>query len=319
MDARVVWPFLVQILEKKPEGYKPLIGQLFENDDYRLLATVSVLQDGSVEELVSIAVTNAPAAWRNIETLVLRGEIKESILGQLLRHANPDLAVAVAWGLWHCDPVGEISVKLMTDWKNAIINSHLCDRPLHQIDDILESNPDLAFRWVSAFLDPSNQRLAIGAQTIDRIGELCVELSKQQKSKLITALSPIGTGNWIVAKIIGQDLELYRQLLAREDLNKFHLQPLEEFNLTSWPDFVIAATDSGLSVQHIAQTTFRMSNMWQGNESDMHKERVKLLQRVDVERHNSLAEVVAKLLEWEQANLEDCLARERHEAVFGER
>ena len=61
-----------------------------------------------------------------------------------------------------------------------------------------------------------------------------------------------------------------------------------------------------------------MSELWSGNESDMHRGRIEELKLIEPKGHHGLNDVISLLLEWEESSMQECLERERHEAIFGE-
>ena len=275
------------------------------------------MQDGSATELIPTAIDIAPDALRPIETCVLRGEINENIVSQLLNHDDSALAAAVAWGLWHCDPEKTVPPQLFESWKKAVVGSYACERWPHELNDIFEAYPDLAFQWIEKFTTDKEKSRRYSRS--ERAGELSSFLTLDQRSRILEMTSEDSPGGWIIDHIVNGDRDLYKQVLARADLARLHLRPLTHFNTSSWPGLVEEALQSGCNPKHIAQSAFQMSGFWSGNESDMHRRRIQELNLIETDKKPALKELIDMMLDWEQSDFDRCVAQERREAVFGER
>ena len=187
VTAETLWPFVARLLAEKPDGYESAIKDLLNNDEFKIATTISVLQNGANDELVDLALENTPISWRAIETSVLRGEIKNEIIARLLRNDDPVLAAAVAWALWHRDPAKSVPDDLIADWKQAVVNSYACDRTPHNLDDLFDAYPELAFQWVLKFANDTEKGRKFSSS--NRAGELCKKLTKEQKLLLIDEMT----------------------------------------------------------------------------------------------------------------------------------
>lgn len=315
VSADALSPFLTRLVNEKPVGYEAISKSVLSDHRYQTPMIICILGDGTNSDLVNLAVKLASPAWRAIETSVLRGQINDIVVGRLLRSDDPKLAAAVAFGLWHRAPQNSVPDSLQKDWRQAVVGSYACERIPEIFEEVFEVHPDLAFEFLQKLTGETNATTS--GLIDDYLSDVCSKLNQSQKLWLIDEMTVNAGCRQIVEHVVGEDVAVFQRLLSNSELKSLHVVPLRKLNTTSWPLLAITALDSGIEAKLVAQSALRLPLLWHGNESDIHKERIRQLTMLEHNDHNSLREVIKLLLKWENAAVIECLESERREAVFG--
>lgn len=123
--------------------------------------------------------------------------------------------------------------------------------------------------------------------------------------------------NGFVAKVIGDDIALYRWLLDEPRLSRYHSEPLGGYPSDAWRERVKVAIERGIPPRNIASHIFPLSGSWTGPESLMWKEWVERFEPYISDEDVGVREVARIFLEQTKAQLERARSKERREAVLG--
>ena len=130
----------------------------------------------------------------------------------------------------------------------------------------------LAVEWLAERLK-ENEELWRYEETIDAALE---GLAVDDRRRLLGILPDDFFPPEIVRRLVGNHIDLLRELLQIDRLKHLHLAPLVGYpNLSDWIGKAEAALDAGYSANEIADAAFGHGWSWSGSESAMWNEWVK--------------------------------------------
>lgn len=203
-----------------------------------------------------------------VETWCLRGEVPTETLTQLLRHPDPLIAGAAAIGEWLCEPKGTVRPGLERDWRRALLRQ---ERDEYWLGQILRGDSQLAHDWLWRWLTLPMDGLADRWDTM----EAAIDgLDADGRRCLLRRVPTRYPAEQIIARIVGDDVELYRALLADERLRRYRLAPLGGRPVGSWASKAQVALAAGFPPKEVAAAAYGAGTAlvtveWSGNESNM--------------------------------------------------
>ncbi len=260
LPGELAEPFLQEILRRRPEGWDTLLETWLDSDSWSgtvasLLARVADLPSSLTERTLSRLGADSRLAY----ILALRNEICPPILNALFLSSNPEIALAAAVGSWLAHP-RSIPADLMKDWRQAVLraDSEIADRGLeYDLARVLASDLILAFAWLRARVQSSSIPLDLSLPISEKraFRSALSILDAGQRATLLADLVPSPGLSELLPHLIRKDLALYRQLLDRTDLRKYHLTPLQGIPDPEWIPLALAAAESGWRDRDIAEAS----------------------------------------------------------------
>jgi len=254
-----------------------------------------------------------------IEVLCLRGLIPEDRVLKLLKHDDPEIALAAAKGEWHADPIKKVRVSLEKQWDQVIINFLTED---YLLGEIFVERPSLAATWLSARIqEASKSKNQIAGLGLERaFGIAANSLEFEERRSLLKTISSSPYDYLIVTHLIGNNIELYKELLANVNLKHLHLDPLYGKPNDAWVLKALAAMESGYSPRDVAHAT-KWGNMkldwFSGNESEMWDDWIKTFEPYLQHDDEKIRDVAKISIENARLARDKALREEQQEAVFG--
>jgi hypothetical protein len=209
---------------------------------------------------------------------VLRKEVPDENLRALLNHEEPAVACIAAASLCGIRGKAKISDDIIEDWKGAIVR-HVDKDQEHVLESLFPEHPDIAFDWIAWRLDgiKNDLRPFYFGVRYDRVLRAAVSaLSREQRRRLIDALPRSSAVMDLVRSLVGKDIELFRHLLTRTELEGVRLDPLrldapganpqpvvQEVD-DIWRKMAIAAAEAGFSEEEVFSATQGGSFGWSG-------------------------------------------------------
>ena len=123
--------------------------------------------------------------------------------------------------------------------------------------------------------------------------------------------------NLIVQRLVGDDLELYQDILKDDQLKSLHLSPLAGVPENLWLDKAKLALASGFDPQDVANATYSQSMSWSGEESRMWSQWVEHFDRLLSHEDEKIHKVGELGKSRAEASRDRALSREREEAIHG--
>ena len=271
------------------------------------------------KELLEEAYSNLDNMEGWIETLCLRGEISEDRVLRLLKHKNPEVALAAAKGEWMLNPVKTVRKSLEKQWEHVILNFLQED---YLLGEIFAERSGLASSWLAARIqEAAKDKDQIAGHRLERaLGIAANSLRFEERQSLLKTMSPFSYDYLIITSLVGDSVELYKELLANKNLKHLHLSPLYGKPTGVWVLQVIAAMNSGYSAKEIANATMwgEMKIVsWSGNESNMWDEWMKNFEPYLLHSEEHIREVARICIENAKHSRDRALQEELKEAVFG--
>jgi hypothetical protein len=254
-------PILLELVRQRPTGWIEAVQTALSVRAWRgilstWLAGVSDLPS-TLEEFVLAQLTSEPELTR----LAFQQDLPLTLLRALLRSSNRQAALTAAISLWWtAQPQGTIAPEILSDWRTALVKAGLPEDSLtrYPLAVILRKNADLAFDWLRSLLHTGKDlpRISPASPKDEPLGAALDVLEPSQRKQILEKLSPAAEGiDHFLPYLIQKDVSLYRDLLLREDLHKYHLKPLGGLPDRSWILLAQTAAREGWSAEKIAEAS----------------------------------------------------------------
>lgn len=249
---------------------------------------------------------------------VIRDELPEETLGVLLADHAPQVAAEVATNLWSSNPVGEIPAGLMAAWRKAVIEH--CDDG-HELEEIGRRHPDIAFAWIKHRLNPSKEeRLSDNCFKIrDHMRALVGPLSRDQRHELIGVFAADNFDGELLARLIGDDLDLLRFALSRKETRQRagHCLGLPGDPLTYWVERATLFLDAGYSEEEVMWASEVIGGSWSGPQSKYFEGKLAVFRPLLVDKDPRIVRIGTTAVQHLTKLRDDALEHERIAAVKG--
>lgn len=311
LSADLIGPFLVVAASTGRQGWEEIATDLVEQPASRAAVIEAVLTKADCSsELLSKVLKRLEGFGTLIETICLRGEVRDALRQRLLEHEDAAIACAAAGGEWYAAKNGQVPDDLLPAWRQAVVR---CKEDKPWLSEALGRDRQLAFGWLKGRLkekDPWYHALNGPAHTA--LGKL----HSADRIRLLDFIDKEFRDGEFLARLIGDDLELYQRLLSRDDLKAFQLSPLEGYPMGCWQDKAKLALAAGYEPRQVASAA--MSGV-QGGNRKLSLQSQNWLSSFEELRsgHDDLREVAECGIEIARRRLEIDEQLEREEEVFG--
>jgi len=249
-----------------------------------------------------------------VKVLCLRAQVPPATLTRLLQHEEAIVAEMAALGMWHARDRIPVEESLRADWRKAVIKVVEEDYWLTQV---FQEDPTLARDWLEARLSEgfkhsyrhdSGLKAAVSA------------LGPEERSQLLFRLPDDYGLEAVVQLLVGDDLDLYAQLLRRGDLEHYHLTPLGGHPDDKWIAKAKLAIGAGYDADLVAHAAVWASpegfSFW-GSEAAVWSEWIERFEPLRKHDDGDIRAVGEAGKRQSTANRNRALAEERHEAIYG--
>jgi hypothetical protein len=313
----LVAPFISIAYRKQDPMWSMFIEECLSHSVYRWAAIPFVLTlDRPPEAIVTKILNSLSGAGNLIKHHCIRGEVPIEMIARLLKHEDPAIAAAAAYGEWEADPKATVRPALLADWQEAVLRSS--DEEEYWLEEVFVSDPSLAYEWLRHRL-PEFIRKPYGRDIASTIAVRV--LGADQRRSLLLALD---RDSWsafdIVFQLIDDDLNLYRELLGKEEFKAWHLIPLSGNPVGPWIEKARLALSTGYQPIEIANAVYGypvMTVEWVGKESATWKEWISKFDALlshDDPAIRSIGEAGKVIAEQRMSH---ALEEERNEAIYG--
>lgn len=254
-----------------------------------------------------------------IETNCLREEVSRNALECLLNCNDIEVALAGAIGEWNAAKHKSRRIQLEAAWRSAVLRSveatEFSDHSDYWLAEIFKKDGELGFEWLlklnlieRSYRHYDHRKIAKKALQ---------SLNKAQRLQIIEQLRPQSILASLVQYIVGDDPELFKSLLKREELERYHLKPIGELPSPQWRERAILVLDVGHTHKEVLDATTPNSWRWGGPESAMWLERKNAFDAFIEDDDRRIAAIAREASQALAKRIEACLERERAEAVRG--
>ena len=274
ISANLVEPFVRKALEGEQPQW-PLVTECLNDSTYTTVGIdAAIARPGHPPpELVSLAL----AAARNVPNLIKvrcqRREVSESMLMLMLTSGDPRIALPAAIGLWQPAGLEPSDEPFREAWQKAVLLSTASERFDHfWIVKILERDSGLASEWLIRLLN--QERIALGYHAEESAVKIAGKLNEEHRRNVLASINghPPEVQNGvaeIVQALVGDDLDLYREVLSSEALEPYHLAPLIGRPNDGWCARAVLALDHGYPCHDLVGAALVSESSGWGSESDM--------------------------------------------------
>lgn len=315
----LIYPFLLKSAEMNESGWQDLASSLLSDKRSAPAAVESILRFSSDNELLGSAISLLPNYPQLVEILVLRGQLNEPMMKQLLQHGEPAVREAVAIGLWREGKRESVPPAVFKEWSAAIVN--LKNDRNHHLPGIFKVFPEVAAQWLEARIQNDEVGWSQNETSAAKM------LTPEQRIDLIRTVSVENCSLRTVSILVGEDTSCYQALLTRDDLRRYHLGPLsigsdyyeKPFeNGDSWVAKVRLALAASHDEAAIVQAVF--PTVWgnSGNESDYWVRWSAFLRPLVGDSNSHVKNIVAEILRRTDATIARAKKEERDDEVYGE-
>ena len=263
LTSDLVFPFVDRALAiDQLHAIEFLESALVVQDYYTASALAILAMESPPNSLLEKALKRLNGLATTIECMVLRQEISEATMQKLFEHQDPAIAAAAAIGEWDCEPRGKVRPSIAYAWRKAIIE-HVNDGDT--LSEIFKYDSTIAYGWTQRRIrSEPNTFWRSETEFIAAVGSL----SHIQRQTLLQELSAESATSRTIQLLVGDDVELYCDLLGNDQMQRHHLVPLTEEITEAWIMKARAALDHTYSVEDIANRLLRYLERT-GDEPDM--------------------------------------------------
>ena len=323
----IVVPFLEAVLQRRHLGWQAAVHGCLESGSLAPYAALAVLRSEALPaDLLERAIAASTALPEAVEGLCLRREVPMVPLGALLAHRDPRTALAAAVGEWESDPRGQVRPEVSAAWSDAVvrsaetIGSDLAGGTFdYWLARILESDSDVALRWILALIDAEGPPLRLRGREEEPLHAAVAALDKEQRRTALgaTALPASAYAEPLVRRLVDRDADLLRDLLEREALVDFHLSPLRGRPDRNWAELAKVALEKGRDPNEIADAAFLEMHAWSGSGSQYWRAWEDAFRAMEDDPCPQIQEVSRCGRERAGAEMRSSEDDERREALFG--
>jgi hypothetical protein len=187
----------------------------------------------------------------------------------------------------------------------------------HWLAQILKRDGSLCFEWLLASIERDEEFFIYDLRARDRSETIISALTLEQRIAILEKLQGRYGFYDLVEELVDDDLELYKELLKREGLRDYHLLPLNGHPIGAWVDKALLAYEVGYSTDEIISAAFGISYSWQGELSDMWRTWLSEFDQLSEHNDPRVRNIAAVGSEAARERIEQAIASERTEAIFG--
>lgn len=331
-SAQLIEPFLDKLAATHVSNAQPWISKALELPNLRVLGVCMVVKHYTSDSpLWLVASQHFKECSNPIGIWVLQGNVKNKNAKELLQSTEPTVAASVAVNLWQDSLTPQIPDELLPDWKKVIVE-HVDDD--HVLEGVFRKYPDVAFQWIATRLEEirnGTKSFHFGSKYDCALPTAIQMLTREQKRELIAKMPRTYGVAELVRSLVGRDMQLYEQLLAREELEGVRLDPLRldgDFGPQGenvvhnfdegWQRMAIAAMNKGFSEEDIFSASQAGGYGWSGPMSSMFAARLTPFEKLLHDPDTRLRKVGQIGFEHFSALRDKHLAHEKRAAIRGE-
>jgi transcriptional regulator with XRE-family HTH domain len=309
----LVWPFLLALRGTKQ--FDKTLLRLSRIASYSSLSLELALVAGcSSLDVVDECISRVLDPAGLVETCCRR--TSELTLRHLLNHQDPGVATAAAIGEWTREK-GE-SIRAPDEWRAAVVRSAAADNDHgardYWLERILRSDSALSCDWLCA-LASTGKHVHYG--NLELAKKAISGLDAAQKRRFIGVLHRNNGLGEVAARVIGDDVAAYEELLKQDRAKDYHLSPLLGPPAGLWGDKVALALAKGYTEQQVLDATLPTHWSYSGSESSYWSGWSQAFERWSSHVNVRVQRVATRGREDAQRWVENCQRREHLEAVRG--
>jgi len=304
--------FLWKAVSNQEGGWEEFLEKCLDSDRYQLvgLSVILTIEDIS-EGFLRMALVNPQLEHLSLETMIMRSSVPESTVARLLSHEDDAIAGQAAVGEWHRDPKGEIRASLRERWRSAV---NRLGEDKYSLVEIFSSHPDLAYPWLRNFISKEGARLW---HVSDSVHAAIRVLSCEERWEMLMLIPKDYCPGEITKRLVGNDHEIYRDLLSDRTMKVLHLEPLEAYPTVQWAEMAMIALDFGYGIEDVVCASLIYEQVRAGMRSDSMEGKVKAFEGLASHENEKVGQIGQLGAELARKHLQRELESERREDIRG--
>jgi hypothetical protein len=219
------------------------------------------------DEMLERTLGSLEGADQLVQTLCVRDEVPAELLIRLLEHPTPAISAAAAEGVWYVGEKGEnIPDELRSAWRTAIVQH---GRAEYILREAFSADPELAKDWLLA---RRGEEVHSRFREDEAFTHAVAVLDPAARRELLDTVDADFGPPGFFATLVGNDEALFHALLARAELRRAHLEPLEGHPSAEWSRLAAISLDAGYTPEDLVGATqglgwswtWKLSKMWEG-------------------------------------------------------
>lgn len=185
-----------------------------------------------------------------MRSLAQQGTIPVDRLRRLFEHPDPGVAGAAAVGEWLSNPKGSIRESLREEWRRVVVAMR---GENHWLRQILNQDSELARDWLLGYVrarQPGSLRVHDTSRTAVEV------LTRSDRQRVLQSLPEDFWDVELTAALVGNDLNLFRELLATEEPIWIRLAPLGGKPTEEWIGKAKLAFETGFTAEQIVSAAY---------------------------------------------------------------
>ncbi len=314
----IVSPFVWAVARRKPDGWRPILAELYANASYNPIAVmVGLVEDvGSELREQAIALCDSRIVkWLEFQ----KTSLSEDVLLKFLRHPDPTVVTAavVRLGLYN---TGDLTSAVRPTWEEAVI---IQEKVEYAVATILSRNSNLLVRWVEQYIVRASSSSFHWEHFLDDLMRAVGALGLKERIGLLQFLAkqpnPSVDGELFV-RLVGSDEEAISLVFKDLRLKGYRKSLLHGTPDDAWLARAILALDSGMELDEIAASCLWGYGgfTWAGKESDKYRGYFKAFRELQAKHSEKKRKAIieAGIRQYEK-RLEHALREERKDDVYG--
>ena len=310
------YPLLARFYETDPAKAKDLLLEVLDNSRHVGAAAQVVLTRPFEDDIL----------WRKtlpllkgmiwiVHVPILRGEVCDLTILQLLRHPSDEVAMMVAAALAQKDD-GKISDLFADSWENALMAYQFKEGSNdHYVGIALKQHPETVVQWLKARTAEYTERYEENFAEVAE--ELIGVLSTDQRADIIKILQTNKRSQSVATHLVGDIPQLFKYILDNPNASGYRLDALAKLAGPVWRQFAETAIEAGIDGSDIESASGGLGETWTGPFS---KHLLDLSLRFKEGLDSPQPRVVAiarKLTDCFQKMSDEELEKEKKEEVYG--
>jgi hypothetical protein len=309
----------------------PLLARFYETDPAKAKdLLLEVLDDSHHAEAAAQVVLTRPfeddILWKKtlpllkgmiwiVHVLILRGEVCDLTILQLLKHPSDEVAMMVAAALAQKDG-GKISDLFADSWENALMAYRFKEGSNdHYVEIALKQHPETIVRWLKAKTAEDTERYEGDFAEIAK--DLIKVLSADQRAEIIGILQTNKRSQSVATHLVGDIPRLFKCILDNPNASGYRLDALAKLAGPAWRQFAETAIEAGVDGSDIESASVGLGRTWTGPFSK-HLLDLSLRFKEGLDSPQAcVAAIARKLTDYFQEMSDKELEKEKKEEVYG--
>ncbi|MHB8107469.1 MAG: P-loop NTPase family protein [Candidatus Cryosericum sp.] len=194
--------------------------------------------------------------------LVLRGQLGDLTILELLKHPSGEVAMMVAAALAQKDD-GKIPDLFADSWENALVEYQFNEgSDDHYVGIALKQYPETIVRWLKVKTAEDTEHYEGNFE--ETAEELILVLSEDQKAEIISILQANKRSESVATHLVGDIPQLFKCILDNPNASGYRLDALAKVAGSAWRQFAEIAIEAGIDGSDIESASGGLGETWNG-------------------------------------------------------